>query len=104
MHVGHLAGSQLIVNVQFRRRVTVHQILLPMGLTQIANRSDRHATAFEGLPEGGPEIPVEVGVDERIQRAVKVTHPKHRCNHRIAAFAAVAQRRDDVPVDKRTNE
>ena len=104
MDVGHLAGSQLIVHVQLRGRVAVHEVLLPVRLAKIADRAERHAAALQRLSERRPEVPVEVRVDERIQRAVEVAHPKHHRHHRIAALAAVAQGRDDVPVEEKISK
>lgn len=98
MHVGHLASSQLIVDVQLRWCIAVHQVLFPVHLVQISNRSDRYTTALQGLLEGGTEITVEVGVDQRIQRAVEVAYPKHHRYDRVATLAGVAEGCNDVPV------
>lgn len=71
-----------------------------MSLAQVADRTQGNATALQRLSERDPEVPVEVGVDEWIQRAVEVPHPEYHRYHRVAALAAVAQRCDDVPVER----
>lgn len=70
-----------------------------MSLTQVANRTQGNATALQRLSERDPEVAIEVGVDEWIQRAVEVSYPEYHCHHRVAALAGVAQRRDDIPVE-----
>lgn len=70
-----------------------------MSLTQVANRTQGNATALQRLSERDPEVAIEVGVDEWIQRAVEVSYPEYHCHHRVAALASVAQRRDDIPVE-----
>lgn len=97
VNVGHLAVAQLIVYVQLGGRVAVDQVLLAVHLAQIAHRADRAAAALQGLAEGRAELAIEVGVDERIERAVEVTDPEHHRHYHVAALARVAQRRDDVP-------
>lgn len=77
MHIGHLAVTQLIVDVQLGRSVAMHEILLAMHLAQIMHRSDRTATALEGLAESRAKFAVEVSVDDRIQGAVEIAHPEH---------------------------
>jgi len=98
MHVGHLAVTQLIVDVQLGGSVAMHEILLAMHLAQVVHRSDRAAAAFEGLAKSRAKFAVEVSVDDRIQGAVEVTHPEHSCHYQLAAAPArVAQRRNNVP-------
>lgn len=54
---------------------------------------------MQRVPERFPEVPVEVSVDERIQRRVEVADPEeHRDDHvRAGAGLLAAQGRDDVP-------
>lgn len=101
VHVGQLAGPQLVVDVQLGGGVAVHQVLLPVHLVQVPYGADRHATGLQGLLEGSTEVSVEVGVDQRVERAVEVAHPEHHGDDRVAALAGVAERRDDVPVGRK---
>lgn len=104
MYVGHLAVAQLIVDVQLGGRVTVDEVLLAVHLAQIAHRADRAAATLQGLAEGRAKLAVEVGVDERVEGAVEIAHPKHHRHHHVAALAGVAQGRDDVPAIKRERD
>lgn len=54
----------------------MHQVLLAMRLSDVLDRAEGRATALEGLPEGGAELTIEVGVYQRVQRAVEVANPK----------------------------
>lgn len=59
------------------------------------------ATGVQSLPESGPEVPVEVGIDERVQGRVEVAHPEHRSDHwRRRRTGRTAERRDYVPWDR----
>lgn len=56
------------------------------------------ATGVQSLPESGPEVPVEVGIDEWVQGRVEVAHPEHRSDHwRRRRTRRTAERRDYVP-------
>lgn len=99
--VSHLTIAQLIVDMQLGRGVAVHEILFAMHLAQIAHRSDRAAAAFEGFAKGRAKLAIEVRIDQRVQGAVEITDPEHRCYHQGSAFARVAQSRDDIPASNR---
>lgn len=88
--IRHLAVAQLIVDMQLGGRVTMHEILLAMHLTQVAHRPDRAAAALQGLAESRAELAVKVGVDERIERAVEITHPEDYRHYDVAALARIA--------------
>lgn len=81
VHVGHLAVTQLIVDVQLGRSVAMHEILLSMHLTQVMHRTDRAAATLEGLAKGRAKFAVEVSVDNRIQGAVEIAYPEHSCHY-----------------------
>lgn len=99
MDVRQLAvAAQLIIDVHLGRGVAVHQILLPVYLhAQVVHRPDCAAAALQGFAKRRAELAVEVRVDERVQGAVEISHPKNRRHHDLAALARVAQRRDEVP-------
>lgn len=101
MDVGHLAIAQLIVDMQLGRGVAVHEILFAMHLAQIAHRSDRATTAFEGFAKSCAKFAIEISVDQRIQSAVEIAYPEHHRYHHFAALARVTQSSDDIPVSNR---
>ena len=61
------------------------------------------AARLQGLLEGGAELAVEVGVDERVEGRVEVADPEDRGDHhgRVRADLRPAQRSDDVPATVR---
>lgn len=67
---------------------------LPAGT---ATREEALQRVFKSLPE----VTVEVGVDEWVQRRVEVADPEKNSNNHIGRWACLAaQRRDDVPQEK----
>jgi len=55
------------------------------------------ATHLEGLLEGGPEVAVEVCINNGVQGRVEVADPKQDANEQARSDATIAQRGYDVP-------
>lgn len=53
--------------------------------------------AVQRVAERFPEVPIEVRVNQRIQRGVEVADPKHEDDHNVRVGTLVAERCDDVP-------
>lgn len=54
-------------------------------------------THLEGLLEGGPEVAIEVRINNGVQGRVEVADPEQDAHQEAGRDAAIAQRGHDVP-------
>lgn len=106
VHFGHVAVAQvaLLAERGGRGRV-VARVLVPAAAQ--ARRTPRRRlgpAALQRLLERHAELPVEVRVDERVQRRVEVAHPEHQHGDpaRHPRAAAFQQRAHYVPRQRET--
>lgn len=92
---------QVRLRVDTARALVVSQRVTPhVQGVQVGRRTSTQAAegALQRVLKRLPEVPIEVSVDERVQRWVEVADPEEESDDDVRAEAGfAAERRDDVP-------